>query len=369
MLRGVTQQNDHEASWPQGPAQVRTRQHDDGLVSSKRRRGRPPSPLEPSASAAARLGAELRGLRAASGLTLAGLSVRIGYSAQYISRAEHGRSAPGEAFVLACEVELGADGTLLQLLPAVVLEQAQHRCARVAARRSADIHSDQEDNVDPTNRRGLAGAGGAAVLGLGAAATPASARAVDPALPGHWERLLAIIGTHDAAHGPHDVLATTRRELWLITAHRKIAHGDLRTALMRVEARWAVYADATRSLSAPCAWHARPITPTSSHGLTHDKPNGPTRATQSTSPKQALPPPAPAHTHERCAPSAPPTRTPTPTPTPTQPSGCSHTHTNSPPPTAPPAAVRDHSARRARRALLGSALLGSTLPRQGRRAV
>jgi tetratricopeptide (TPR) repeat protein len=130
----------------------------------------------------------------------------------------------------------------MALLPAVVLKQAQHRSARVAARRGADIHSDQEDDVDPTNRRGLAGAGAAAVLGLGAAATPVSAREVDPTLPGHWERLLAIVGTHDAAHGPRGVLAIVRRELWLIAAHRKIARGELRISLMRVEARWAVYA-------------------------------------------------------------------------------------------------------------------------------
>jgi transcriptional regulator with XRE-family HTH domain len=205
------------------------------------RRGRPPGRLEPSASAAARLGAELRGLRAASDLTLAGLSVRIGYSAQYISQVEHGRTAPSETFVQVCDIELGADGELMRLLPAVILEQAQHRCARAAARRAADIPSDQEDEVDPINRRELAAAGAAAVLGLGAAAEPASAREVDPALPGHSERLLAIVGAHDAAHGPHDLLGTARRELRLITKHRKVATGDLRTALMRVEARWALY--------------------------------------------------------------------------------------------------------------------------------
>jgi hypothetical protein len=59
---------------------------------------------------------------------------------------------------------------------------------------------------------------------------------------GHWERVLAIIGTHDAAHGPHDVLGAACRELWLITSYREVARGDLRTALMRVEARWALHA-------------------------------------------------------------------------------------------------------------------------------
>jgi transcriptional regulator with XRE-family HTH domain len=194
-------------------------------------------------SAAARLGAELRELRAAHGLTLAGLSVRVGYSGQYISQVEHGRTTASEAFVRACDVELGADGALVRLLPAVILEQAQHRSARSAARRGTDMNSsDREDDVQPITRRGLAAAGTAGALSLGATPVPALARAVDPALPGHWERLLAIIGTYDAAHGPQDVLGAARRELRLIGSYREVASGELRTELMRVEARWAVHA-------------------------------------------------------------------------------------------------------------------------------
>jgi transcriptional regulator with XRE-family HTH domain len=194
-------------------------------LASVSRRGRPAAPLEPSASAAARLGAELRGLRAAHGLTLTGLGVRVGYSAQYISQVEHGRAAASEAFVRACEAELGREGALMRLLPAVIFEQAQHRSARSAGRRRADINGDQEDDVDPINRRELAAAGTAAALGLGLAAAPTSAREVDPALPEHWERLLAIIGTHDAAHGAHEVLGAARRELRLIAEHRRVATG------------------------------------------------------------------------------------------------------------------------------------------------
>jgi transcriptional regulator with XRE-family HTH domain len=198
------------------------------------------------ASAAARLGADLRGLRAAHGLTLAGLSVRVGYSGQYISQVEHGRTAPSEAFVRACDGELGAGGALVRLLPAVILEQAQNRSARSAARRGADINStDREDDVEPITRRGLAAAGAASAAGalsLGATPVPASACDVDPALPGHWEGLLAIIGTYDAAHGAQDVLGAARRELCLIGSYREVATSDLRTALMRVESRWALHA-------------------------------------------------------------------------------------------------------------------------------
>jgi hypothetical protein len=53
---------------------------------------------------------------------------------------------------------------------------------------------------------------------------------------------LAIIGTHDAVHGAYAVLGTARRELRLIAEHRQVATGDLRVALMTVEARWAVHA-------------------------------------------------------------------------------------------------------------------------------
>jgi transcriptional regulator with XRE-family HTH domain len=208
---------------------------------SATRRGRPPAPLEPSASAAARLGAKLRRLRSARGLTLAELSVRVGYSGQFISQVEHGRSTASEAFVQACDMELGADGALLGLLPAVILEQARKRSARSRARREDTDNSDREDDVQPMTRRGMVATGAAAALSLGGTVAPASAGDIDPGLADHWERLLAIVGTHDAAHGPQEVLATARRELHLITAYRKVATGGLRSSLMRVEARWALH--------------------------------------------------------------------------------------------------------------------------------
>ena len=95
--------------------------------------------------------------------------------------------------------------------------------------------------MDPTRRRDLVEDGAAAALSLAVIAPPTRGREVDPALPYHWDRLLAIVGSHDAAHGPHDVLPTARGELHLISAHRMIASGDLRIALMRVEARWAIH--------------------------------------------------------------------------------------------------------------------------------
>jgi transcriptional regulator with XRE-family HTH domain len=220
-----------------------TTSHPGRGLSVAPRRGRPPKLLDPEASRAARLGAELRAHREAQNLTLQALADRIDYSLQHISQVEHGRAAVTQAFLQACEAELGADGALMRLLPEVILEHARIRSARVAARRSADTPSDEEDEVEPINRRGLVvEAGAAAALGLGMTAAPAAAREIDPALPDHWARLLAILGTYDAAHGPHQVLSAARRELRLITEHRQVARGDLRDALMHVEARWSIYA-------------------------------------------------------------------------------------------------------------------------------
>jgi hypothetical protein len=96
--------------------------------------------------------------------------------------------------------------------------------------------------VNPTDRRGLVDAGAFPVLGPGTPVAPTVGSAIDPALAAHLTSLLAILGAHDAAYGPREVLGTVRRELQLIAEHRQVARGDLRTDLMRVEARWTIYA-------------------------------------------------------------------------------------------------------------------------------
>ena len=96
--------------------------------------------------------------------------------------------------------------------------------------------------MEPTDRRGLLGAAGAAAIGLSTAAAPTAAHAVDPELPAHYSALLSVLGRHDAAFGPHEVLAIVRRELGIIADHRTVARGPLRAALMRVEGRWSIYA-------------------------------------------------------------------------------------------------------------------------------
>ena len=199
--------------------------------------GRPPKPLGPDAPpAAARLGAELRQRRVARGLTLAELGARAGYSTQHLSRVELAATGVTPSCMTAVDAALSADGALLELLPAVIAERLVAADCRAAGRR-------YDEDVDPTNRRGLlSGAAGAA---LGAAAlgpAPVADGEIDPDLPAHWTALLGVLGQQDALYGSHAVLDVVRRELRLIAEHRGAARGELHTQLMHVEARWTVYA-------------------------------------------------------------------------------------------------------------------------------
>src|SRR3954451_11557639 len=99
------------------------------------RRGRPPKPLDPTASNAARLGAELRSRRMARGLTLEALAELIGFTPQHISEVERAKASVSSPFLTACDRELDAQGALLELLPAVVYERALERHDRSVARR------------------------------------------------------------------------------------------------------------------------------------------------------------------------------------------------------------------------------------------
>jgi hypothetical protein len=212
------------------------------------KRGRPPHPVDPEASSAARLGAEIRWRRLDEGLSLQTLGARTGYSPQHISSAERAVNPVSGWFVRVLDRELGAEGALLDLLAVVTDERGRERDEREAARRSDSLslpcgatHREMGEDVDPINRRGLLGVGVGAALELSTNA-PAAARELDPELAQLWTHLLSLFGRHDAAFGPHDVLAAARREVALIAEHRKVARGDVRTRLLRVEARWAGFA-------------------------------------------------------------------------------------------------------------------------------
>jgi transcriptional regulator with XRE-family HTH domain len=212
-------------------------------------RGRPSKPPASDAPpAAARLAVKLRELREGADLTQAELAELIGCTPQHVSEVERARAKATAAFVRACEGALAAEGALRGLLPAALeeasLRASERHAARQASVRCAGSYSDTGDeDVEPTTRLGLLEAGAAAALGVAVlGARPARAGDVDPKLPEHWTALLALLGRLDAAYGPHEVLPVVERELQVIATHRAVARGELRTALMRVEARWAQFA-------------------------------------------------------------------------------------------------------------------------------
>jgi len=71
-------------------------------------RGRPPNPVDPDASHAARLGAELRARRQARGLTLQALGELAGYAPQHVSQVELAHATPSPPFIGACDRVLEA---------------------------------------------------------------------------------------------------------------------------------------------------------------------------------------------------------------------------------------------------------------------
>ena len=169
------------------------------------------------------------------GLTLTALGERAGCSAQHVSSVELGRAGCSPSLLATIDAALGAEGALLDLLSAAIAERIVAADSRAAERQRYD------DDV-PTNRRELLGGAAGAALGAAGLAAPAAARDVDPELPGHWLALLAVLDRHDAMFGAHAVLGTVRRELRLIARHRQVAHGELRTELLAIEARWTEFA-------------------------------------------------------------------------------------------------------------------------------
>lgn len=119
-------------------------------------RGRPLKPLDPDGSHSARLGAEIRSRRLARALTLERLGRQIGFSAQHLSEVERGNASFSEAFVAACDRGLDAEGALLALLPAVILERAakrhgnQVRRRRSPARNTSKRREGASHPADPT---------------------------------------------------------------------------------------------------------------------------------------------------------------------------------------------------------------------------
>jgi len=126
--------------------------------------------IDPSASAAAALGAAIRSRRVSGGLRLADLSRMTGYAIQHISGAELAQTAVSEPFIAALDEALEAAGEFRRLYPAVLAERTEERQRRATERRSAAT-------VDDAKRRAFISLGLAVVL----FGPDAAARALDEA--------------------------------------------------------------------------------------------------------------------------------------------------------------------------------------------
>src|SRR6266511_2562407 len=130
-------------------------------------RGRLPSQLDPSSSAAARFGAELRALRLDTRLTIRALGKLTGFSTTRISEVENGKGKLSGEFVEACERVLPANGALFTLFESVVEEETAVRHAKLATRRRSQHaerpaatpvqSSEVADGAEPASSRPLLG--------------------------------------------------------------------------------------------------------------------------------------------------------------------------------------------------------------------
>src|SRR5215218_6264744 len=103
------------------------------------RLGRPPNPLDPAASRRADLGAEVRRLRAARGLSLNALAKLVRCSSSHLSEVENGRKLPSVGLIQNLDrvLETAGDEGLVERFWGAVAEQTVERHDRQARRRQA----------------------------------------------------------------------------------------------------------------------------------------------------------------------------------------------------------------------------------------
>jgi transcriptional regulator with XRE-family HTH domain len=104
------------------------------------RLGRPPNPLGPATSRRAELGAEVRRLRAARGLSLDALAKLVHCSSSHLSEVENGKKLPSVGLIQNLDRVLGTAGEdgLVERFWGAVAEQTVERHDRQARRRQAD---------------------------------------------------------------------------------------------------------------------------------------------------------------------------------------------------------------------------------------
>jgi transcriptional regulator with XRE-family HTH domain len=101
------------------------------------RLGRPPNPLDPATSRRAELGAEVRRLRTARGLSLDALAKLVQCSSSHLSEVENGRKLPSVGLIQSLDRVLEAADGLVERFWDAVAEQTVERHDRQARRRQA----------------------------------------------------------------------------------------------------------------------------------------------------------------------------------------------------------------------------------------
>ena len=104
------------------------------------RLGRPPNPLDPATSRRAELGAEVRRLRAARGLSLNALAKLVHCSSSHLSEVENGKKLPSVGLIQNLDrvLETAGEDGLVECFWGAVAEQTVERHDRQARRRATE---------------------------------------------------------------------------------------------------------------------------------------------------------------------------------------------------------------------------------------
>jgi transcriptional regulator with XRE-family HTH domain len=104
------------------------------------RLGRPPNPLDPATSRRAELGAEVRRLRAARGLSLDALAKLVHCSSSHLSEVENGKKLPSVVLIQNLDrvLETAGEDGLVERFWGAVAEQTVERHDRQARRRATE---------------------------------------------------------------------------------------------------------------------------------------------------------------------------------------------------------------------------------------
>ena len=104
------------------------------------RLGRPPNPLDPATSRRAELGAEVRRLRAARGLSLDALAKLVHCSSSHLSEVENGKKLPSVGLIQNLDrvLETAGEDGLVERFWGAVAEQTVERHDRQARRRATE---------------------------------------------------------------------------------------------------------------------------------------------------------------------------------------------------------------------------------------